>query len=147
MFVAIFFVESLPPTSLQRANLSFIVRIRHNYEFQWEQWRHMTSWILVNIGSGGRFKNAYELLTLRALKTSMLNIKKYFNVWVGCFVWNFKGTLWNSTQNILPIHWKMCILFTSENLRAHKCFWNAPLDLSNSGGILFACLFSIFYKS
>ena len=34
------------------------------------------------------------------------------------FVWNFKGTLWNSTQNILPIHWKMCILSTSENLRA-----------------------------
>ena len=33
-------------------------------------------------------------------------------------MWNFKGTLWNSTQNILPIHWKMCILFTGENLRA-----------------------------
>ena len=33
-------------------------------------------------------------------------------------MWNFKGTLWNSTQNILPIHWKMWILFTTENLRA-----------------------------
>ena len=41
-----------------------------------------------------------------------------FNVWVRYFVWNFKGYLWNSTQNILPIHWKMWILFTSENLRA-----------------------------
>ena len=42
------------------------------------------------------------------------------NVWVGYFVWNFKGYLWNSTQNILPIHWKMWILFTAagENLRA-----------------------------
>ena len=29
------------------------------------------------------------------------------------FVWNFKGTLWNSTQNILPIHRKMWILFVS----------------------------------
>ena len=27
------------------------------------------------------------------------------------FEWNFKGILWNSTQNILQIHWKMCILF------------------------------------
>ena len=26
-----------------------------------------------------------------------------FNVWVRYFMWNFKGTLWNSTQNILPI--------------------------------------------
>ena len=34
------------------------------------------------------------------------------------FVWNFKGYLWNSTQNILPIHWKMWISFTYENLRA-----------------------------
>ena len=28
-----------------------------------------------------------------------------FNVWVRYFEWNFKGTLWNSTQNILPIHY------------------------------------------
>ena len=33
-------------------------------------------------------------------------------------MWNFKGTLWNSTQNILPVHWKMWILFTTEKLRA-----------------------------
>ena len=33
-------------------------------------------------------------------------------------MWNFKGYLWNSTQNILPIHWKMWILLTCENLRA-----------------------------
>ena len=32
-------------------------------------------------------------------------------------MWNFKGYLWNSTQNICPIHWKMWILFTGENLR------------------------------
>ena len=31
---------------------------------------------------------------------------------------NFKGYLWNSTQNILPIHWTSWILFTGENLRA-----------------------------
>ena len=41
-----------------------------------------------------------------------------FNVWVGYFVWHFKGYLWNSTQNISLIHWKVWILFTGEYLRA-----------------------------
>ena len=33
-------------------------------------------------------------------------------------MWNFKGTLWNSTQNILPIHWKIRFLYNIEILRA-----------------------------
>ena len=33
-------------------------------------------------------------------------------------MWNFKGTLWNSTQNILPIHWKIQFLYKCEILRA-----------------------------
>ena len=41
-----------------------------------------------------------------------------FNVWVRYFVWNFKGTFWNSTQNILPIHWKIWFLYNIEILRA-----------------------------
>ena len=32
-------------------------------------------------------------------------------------MWNIKGTGWNSTQNIILIHWKMCSLSRSENLR------------------------------
>ena len=48
----------------------------------------------------------------------MLYKKASFNVSVRYFVWNFKGTLWNSTQNLLPIHWKMCTSFAGENLRA-----------------------------
>ena len=32
-------------------------------------------------------------------------------------MWNFKDTLWNSPQNILPIHWMMCNLSRSANLR------------------------------
>ena len=70
------------------------------------------------MSSGGRFKNAYELLNLRALKISMLLKITSFNVWVRYFEWNFKGYLWNSAQNIIPIHWKMRILFTGENWRA-----------------------------
>ena len=33
-------------------------------------------------------------------------------------MWNFKGYLWNSTQNILPIHWKIRFLYDIEILRA-----------------------------
>ena len=32
-------------------------------------------------------------------------------------MWNFKGTLWHSTQNILPIHWKIWFLYDIEILR------------------------------
>ena len=70
-------------------------------------------------GSGGHFKNTYELLNLRALKFSRINeicifqcIGKIF------FVWNFKGTLWNSTKNISPIYWKVWFLYNIEISRA-----------------------------
>ena len=48
------------------------------------------------------------------------------------FVWNFKVYPWNSTQNILPIHWKIQIysqakIYELLDLRAHTCFWNDPL--------------------
>ena len=33
-------------------------------------------------------------------------------------MWNFKGTLWNSTQNIFPIHWKIWFLYSIAILRA-----------------------------
>ena len=51
--------------------------------------------------TGRYFKNTYDLLNLRALKFS------HFQCMGKVFVWNFKGYLWNSTQNILPIHWKI----------------------------------------
>ena len=52
------------------------------------------------VGGGGHSKNTYELLNVRALKFQPVNKIHIFNVWVRYFVWNFKGTLWNSTQNI-----------------------------------------------
>ena len=51
-----------------------------------------------------------------------------FNVRVRYFVWNFKGCLWNSTQNILP-YIERCRVYTRVkikeplDLRAHKCLW------------------------
>ena len=31
---------------------------------------------------------------------------------------NFKGTLWKSTKDIFPVHWKMCGFVRIENLLA-----------------------------
>ena len=36
----------------------------------------------------------------------------------GVFQKHVRGTLWNSTRNILPIHWKICFLYNTEILRA-----------------------------
>ena len=66
----------------------------------------------------GRFKNAYELLNLRALKISTLYKNHIFQYMGKIFCMDFKGYLWNSTQNILPIHWKIQFLCNIEILRA-----------------------------
>ena len=48
-------------------------------------------------------------------------------------MWNFKDTLWNSTQNIYSIHWYIYDFYTALkfeellDLRAHGRFWNARL--------------------
>ena len=49
-------------------------------------------------------------------------------------MWNFKGTLWNSTQNILLICWKIWFLYNIEFLRALRLkssytFLKRPPDL------------------
>ena len=100
---------------------------------------------------GERFKNTYEILNLRGLK-NQLHIKIVsFSLWVRYFVWNFKGSLRNSTQNISPIHWKMCILlkcrrsskesklvifsntavqnFCLQSLSEFSLYWTTPLVL------------------
>ena len=41
-----------------------------------------------------------------------------FNVCVKYFVWNLKGYLWNFTQNIKAIHWKIRFSYNVENSRA-----------------------------
>ena len=69
-----------------------------------------------------------------------------FNMWVRYSVWNFKGYLWNSTQNILPIHWKTWFLYNVKNLRAPRfmssyAFFKCPqVSLSH---ILLCCLIGI----
>ena len=46
-----------------------------------------------------------------------------FNVWVKYFVWNFKVSLGNSTENILSIHRKKCNLLIRENIRVSNFIW------------------------
>ena len=38
--------------------------------------------------------------------------------WVKYFMWNFKGYLWNCTQNMFPIHWDIRFWYSIEILRA-----------------------------
>ena len=93
------------------------------------------------IGAQGAFKNTYKFVNLRALKFSTLNESVSFNVWVRYFGWNFKGTLWNSTQNTLPIYWKMCSLLRSEDLVTlaprftSSCFRNVPRTLAHCSAV------------
>ena len=42
-------------------------------------------------------------------------------MWVSYFVWNFKGNIWNSTQTILPICWKIWFWYKIEILWALRC--------------------------
>ena len=72
-----------------------------------------------------------DLLNPRALKISMLYKNRIFQCMGKIFCVEFQSPLWNFTQNILAMHWKMYILFTGENyvlldLKAHKPFWDAP---------------------
>ena len=60
----------------------------------------------------------------------------FYGVWVQNFVWNFKGALWNFTQNFEPIHRKICILWGGKNLTTYdilelwhlKSLWDGPQD-------------------
>ena len=59
----------------------------------------------------------------------------FCRVWVQNFVWNFKGVLWNFTQNFEPTHHKICILRGGKNLTTYdiselwhlKSLWDGPL--------------------
>ena len=67
------------------------------------------------------------------------------NVCARYFMWNFKGTLWNSTQNTISIHWKMIFLDSVEHFRTLK-FKSSQLMrfLKRTGLQLFKCCGSIW---
>ena len=96
---------------------------------------------LALLGSRGHFKNAYELLNLRALKISMLYKNRIFQCMGKIFCVEFQRVplkfhtiylthtkyLTHKLKDVDFIHrWKFK---SSKDLRAHKCFWNAPQDI------------------
>ena len=54
-------------------------------------WQMLYEWPSTKIGTGGRFKNAYELLNLRALKISMLYKNHIFQCMSMIFCVEFQG--------------------------------------------------------
>ena len=113
-------------------------------------WRHLLVRWWPSLSSGGVSKTLMSSYIQELLKFQRCIKITPFNVWLRYFVWNFKGPLWNSIQNILSMHWKMCILFTGENLRARKCFWNTPLYICTGlalEGLLYACSILIKFCS
>ena len=101
---------------LSKNNFNFwccSLEIQYICIMQLVQYRYLIS--TIDIDGLGAFQKRVWALKSKSLKFQCCIKIISFNIWVRYFVWNFKGT-WNSTQNILPIHWKMEILFTGENL-------------------------------
>ena len=67
-------------------------------------------------------------------------------MWVRNFVWNFKGYLWYSAQNILTIHWKIKFLYNVENLRAPR-YTNSYVSLKRSPCVLPATFLYAHFKN
>ena len=61
-------------------------------------------------------------------------------------MWNFKGTLWNSTQNILLIHWKMRFLYNIGILRALR-FKSSYAFLKRPPGIIATIISQVNHQS
>ena len=127
----------------QHDQVSTIQKSRHSYH-KFHRFMGSFQWVAVTCEwldkdervPGGHFKNTYELLNLRALKFSHVDKIYIFQCMskmrARFFVWNFKGTLWNSIQSILSTHWKIWFLcyietpprkiFISINARWHTLF-------------------------
>ena len=93
----------------------------------------------------------HALVNLGTRKFSFSINYTSLNVWVRYFVWNSKWNLWNSIQNILPIHWmtRLSYLFPTARYlhtvsvfnhgitcRNPLCWINATLYLSLQRGEL-----------
>ena len=65
---------------------------------------------------------------------SEVSVMHILHVWVQNFVWNFKGALWNFTQNLELIHCKICISWGAKSLTSYdilelwhlKYLWDKP---------------------
>ena len=71
------------------------------------------------MSEGSRLKWAMSYYSEELLKFQCYMIKSSYSVYVWrLFLWNFKCSLWNVAQNILPVHQEMFILVKDENVIA-----------------------------
>ena len=101
---------------------SSIIQSRSWYEDSLCRYKTLYFCVSFTAISGGR-----ECVNLRAQQFSILDKIVSLNVWVRYFVWNFKVHFEIPYKIAYPYIEKMCILLTSENLRAtrstNSCFW------------------------
>ena len=118
-----------PPTSM-RSVLS--IRPRHLGQTYISMSYSQINYFGLNVL--GRFKIAYELLTLRALEISMFHAKKSFNVCVR-YLYGISKVLFEIPHKISYPFIEWCAFYSQVkiwellDLRAHTSFWNAPLAL------------------
>ena len=58
------------------------------------------------------------------------------------FVWNINGALWDSAQNIFPIHWEMCIYYRPTEGSNLKSSWisEVVIVLTHWGRVTHICV-------
>ena len=83
---------------------------------QWQSMKRSTWWPM--IWPRDHLKNAYGHLHIRVPKFLPLNNMHIFQYMNEIFSWNLKRYLWNSTQDVLAIHWKIWFFHSSQNLKA-----------------------------
>ena len=92
------------------------------------------TWLRGHLAILGTFrKQLWALKSKSSYIFSPLQKIHIFQCMSEILLWNFKGTLRNSTQNMLPIHWRIWFLHNIEILRAlwfksSYAFLKLPLD-------------------
>ena len=94
--------QSLPHSNLEYSNFTKVcyqTALQHRFRLKLHvQQSHWPNDIVL---PGDHFINATQLLNFHL---SMRYTS--FSVWANWFELNFKGYIWKSPQNVLPIHWK-----------------------------------------
>ena len=121
------FISSLADPTIFYVALAVILELPHWFSFVYFshcnacdcRWHPAFKWIAVT-WEGSRMA-VQGPVSLRLMTSQFKDIVTHTQkmktvkctlcgVWVQNFVWNFKGALWNFTQNFEPIHRKICIL-------------------------------------
>ena len=98
------------------------------WDLTWFPWSAWLKFLFSFACNGKKYYLAWNIFTLFHIDNNkhcfasepVGNLKNAYNVWVRYLVWNFKGYIWNATQNIWPIHLKVCNVLRSEIFRAPR---------------------------